>query len=128
MSGWIRAVADPIRLEMMLVLATSTSVTVSSLAIRTGAPPRTLRRHLEVLIVHGVVEVRPGAADGETPGRPASRFVLRPEVRTDVLHRFGAQVADGREAIGSSANRSVDAIGWCRQDDRGTSHRLRDPG
>jgi predicted ArsR family transcriptional regulator len=94
--AWIWAVVDPIRLEILRVLASRNDATVPVLALRSGATPRTLRRHLEALVTLGVVQERPGNADGLTPGRPPSRFSLRPELRPSVAGAFGFLAANAR--------------------------------
>lgn len=94
--AWLWAVVDPIRLEILRVLATRVDATVAVLALRSGATPRTLRRHLEALVALGVVRERPGNADGLTPGRPASRFSLAPELRPSVVGAFGLLATNAR--------------------------------
>ena len=93
---WLWAIVDPIRLEILRVLATRPEATVPVLALHSGATPRTLRRHLGALVTLGVVLERPGNADGLTPGRPASRFSLRPELRPSVTGAFGFLAANSR--------------------------------
>jgi predicted ArsR family transcriptional regulator len=58
--------------------------TVTELIARGPASEQTLRRHPDNLVAVGVIQERPGKSDGETPGRPASRFSLRAEVRESV--------------------------------------------
>jgi hypothetical protein len=80
---WLYAVADPIRLHIVRSLFATAEATAADLA-RGLASPQTLRRHLEALVSTGIVAVRPGTSDGETPGRPATHFMLDPEVRSSV--------------------------------------------
>jgi predicted ArsR family transcriptional regulator len=88
---WLDVVADPVRLQILRSLSRVGEATASELAARGQASQQTLRRHLEALEAFGVIEARPGESDGETSGRPATRFRLSPEVRESVRAAFGAQ-------------------------------------
>ena len=44
----------------------------------------TIRRHLEALVAVGLVAAVEGTSDGYTPGRPATRFSLPPEISASV--------------------------------------------
>lgn len=98
--AWLWAVVDPVRLEILRVLAASRDATVTGLARRSGATPRTLRRHLDALVAVGVVCEQPGNADGFTPGRPPSRFSLDPRLRPSVAGAFGLRDARLRATQG----------------------------
>jgi predicted ArsR family transcriptional regulator len=88
--GWLDVVADPVRLQILRHLSQVSEATASELTTRNQASYQTLRRHLEVLEAFGVIEARPGQSDGETSGRPATRFSLSPEVRESVRSVFDA--------------------------------------
>ena len=88
-SHWLDAIADPVRLQILRVLSKATEASASELATRSQASYQTLRRHLEALQASGVIEARPGRSDGETSGRPATRFSLAPTVREEVRAAFG---------------------------------------
>lgn len=77
----LEAVADPVRLQILRALSSVREATAAELAARSQTSNRTLRRHLEALIVFGVIEEREGESDGETPGRPAARFSLSEAAR-----------------------------------------------
>lgn len=87
-SEWLAAIADPIRLHILRALAAVSEATAADLALAGHASNQTLRRHLEALTASGVVYERPGQSDGETPGRPAARFSLHPDVRRSVESAF----------------------------------------
>lgn len=87
-SNWLVAIADPVRLKIVRTLSRVTDVTASDLAARSQISDQTLRRHLDALEASGVIQVRPGESDGETPGRPPARFSLAPEVRESVCSVF----------------------------------------
>ncbi len=84
----LEAVADPVRLHILRTLSAVPDATAAELAQRGLASNRTLRRHLEALVVYGVIDEREGESDGQTPGRPATRFSLSPEIENprDGLH------------------------------------------
>lgn len=86
--GWLDVVADPIRLHILRSLSEVGDATASDLASWGQASNQTLRRHLEALVTFGVIHEQPGESDGETPGRPATRFSLPPEVRESVRSVF----------------------------------------
>jgi predicted ArsR family transcriptional regulator len=90
---WLHAVADPVRLHILMSLLGTADATAVDLAGGL-ASPQTLRRHLEALVSIGVVAESPGASDGETPGRPAARFRLDPSVRDSVSALVSPPVAD----------------------------------
>ena len=78
--SWLDAIAEPTRLYILRALLRVPDATVAELmASRTSA--QTLRRHLDALVSTGVIAEYAGESDGETPGRPAARFRLVPEVR-----------------------------------------------
>jgi predicted ArsR family transcriptional regulator len=86
---WLNVIADPVRLQILCSLSQVPEATASELAIGNQASYRTLRRHLEALEVFGVIQARPGQSDGETSGRPATRFSLPPDIRESVRSVFG---------------------------------------
>jgi predicted ArsR family transcriptional regulator len=86
---WLDVIADPVRLQIVQLLSQIPEATASELARRGQASNQTLRRHLEALEASGVILARPGRSDGETSGRPATRFSLSPEVRESVCAVFG---------------------------------------
>jgi len=86
--GWLDVVADPVRLHILRSLSDVSEATVTELIARGSASGQTLRRHLDNLVAVGVIQERPGKSDGETPGRPASRFSLRADVRESVRSVF----------------------------------------
>ena len=92
---WLFAVADPVRMHILASLFSTAEATASDLAAGL-ASPQTLRRHLEALVSTGVVAESPGRSDGETPGRPAARFRLDPNVRATVSS-FGSLPLPGYE-------------------------------
>lgn len=78
--NWLDAIADPTRLHILRSLVEVPDATITDLLVD-WASAQTLRRHLEALVSTGVVDEQPGTSDGETPGRPPTRFKLVPEVR-----------------------------------------------
>jgi predicted ArsR family transcriptional regulator len=81
---WLEVVADPTRLGLMRSLSRVDEATTSDLASQGPASSQTLRRHLDALVCLGVIEEHAAESDGETPGRPATRYSLRPELRESV--------------------------------------------
>lgn len=86
--GWLDVIADPVRLHILRSLSEVSDATVTELISRGAASGQTLRRHLDDLVAVGVIQERPGKSDGETPGRPATRFSLRADVRESVRSVF----------------------------------------
>lgn len=81
---WLDVIADPVRLQILRSLSRVSEASASELASGSQASYQTLRRHLEALEASGVIRARPGRSDGETAGRPATRFSLSPGVRESV--------------------------------------------
>ena len=81
--AWLDMVAEPTRLHIIRTLSQSADATALELA-EGGCSYHTLRRHLDALVSAGVVAERLGESDGQTPGRPPSRFSLSPEIRKSV--------------------------------------------
>lgn len=81
---WLDVIADPVRLQILRSLSHMTDATASQLAVNSPASYQTLRRHLEALEAFGLIQARPGVSDGETTGRPATRFSLMPDIRESV--------------------------------------------
>lgn len=79
-SSWLDVLTDPVRLGILRTLCQQGVTRTADLMSSTHASERTLRRHLDALVAVGVVQEIRGESDGETPGRPASRFAL--ETRT----------------------------------------------
>jgi predicted ArsR family transcriptional regulator len=87
---WVAAVADPTRMHILRSLSSGGMATAAELAAAIATSPQTLRRHLEALVVSGVLREHPGQSDGATPGRPASRFSLsRPETGDSIRRLLG---------------------------------------
>jgi predicted ArsR family transcriptional regulator len=81
---WLEVVADPTRLGILRSLCQVDEATTSDLATQGQASSQTLRRHLDALVCLGVIEEHAAKSDGETPGRPATRYSLPPEIRESV--------------------------------------------
>jgi predicted ArsR family transcriptional regulator len=88
-ADWLSAVADPTRVHILRALSQRGMATAADLAASAAASHQTLRRHLDALVVTGVLREHPGQSDGETPGRPASRFSLSPENGDSIREVFG---------------------------------------
>lgn len=84
MYNWLDAVAEPTRLYILRCLLDVPEATVTDLVVGCSSA-QTLRRHLEALVSTGLIYERPGESDGETPGRPAARFMIVPEVREGLV-------------------------------------------
>jgi predicted ArsR family transcriptional regulator len=80
---WLETIAEPTRLYILRFLVGVGEATAADLASG-PASTQTLRRHLEALVSTGLIDEHPGESDGETPGRPAARFSLVPEIRESV--------------------------------------------
>lgn len=90
---WLSAIADPIRLHILRALTAVEEATAADLANGGNTSSQTLRRHLEALTAIGLIHEHPGESDGETPGRPAARFSLHPEIRESVRSVFETSVS-----------------------------------
>jgi len=86
---WLMAVADPIRVKILYSLSRVNAATASHLASEAAASQQTLRRHLEALVVTGILQEHPGETDGITPGRPPSRFSLSAEAGESIRRALG---------------------------------------
>jgi DNA-binding transcriptional ArsR family regulator len=75
-STWLAALSDPVRLAVLQALVELKEASAMELSRHSHVSDPTLRRHLQALGALGVVEEVPGESDGESPGRPASRFRL----------------------------------------------------
>jgi predicted ArsR family transcriptional regulator len=91
-ANWLRAIADPTRVHILRLLSETTTATAADLASSAAASHQTLRRHLDALVVTGVLREHPGESDGETRGRPASRFSLSPETGESIRRVFGTSL------------------------------------
>jgi predicted ArsR family transcriptional regulator len=81
---WLHLVADPIRLHIVRSLSLVSDATASDLADQASASSQTMRRHLDALVAVGAIHEHPGESDGQTPGRPATRFSLDPRIQKNV--------------------------------------------
>jgi predicted ArsR family transcriptional regulator len=87
--GFLDGIADPVRLGLVRCLAERREATAAELSGRCQASGPTIRRHLEALVSSGIVVEVAGVSDGVTPGRPATRFSLRPEARESLVRLVG---------------------------------------
>lgn len=85
----LAGIADPVRLGLVRCLAERREATAAELSGRCKASGPTVRRHLEALVISGIVSEAGGVSDGATPGRPAARFSLSPEAREGLARLFG---------------------------------------
>ncbi len=85
---WLDVLTDPVRLDLLRVLAESGTASAAELRQRAHVSDPTLRRHLEALEVLGLLRRLPGESNGLTPGRPATRFGLYAEARESVEELF----------------------------------------
>jgi predicted ArsR family transcriptional regulator len=88
-TGLLDGIADPVRLGLVRCLTERGTATAAELSERCQASARTIRRHLEALVISGLVVESPGESDGATPGRPSARFSLHPEARESLAQLFG---------------------------------------
>jgi DNA-binding transcriptional ArsR family regulator len=95
-TGWLEVIADPVRLSIMRALSEVGEATTADLAVSSQASNQTLRRHLEALVAQRVIEEHPPRSDGETPGRPATRYSLPLEMRASVRAVLGGPAATPR--------------------------------
>ncbi|HEX6602984.1 MAG TPA: ArsR family transcriptional regulator [Solirubrobacterales bacterium] len=89
-SSLLYAIADPTRVHILRSLSEVGMATAADLTAGAALSHHTLRRHLAALVGTGVLREHPGESDGETPGRPATRFSLNPEVRDGVVRLFAS--------------------------------------
>ena len=80
--------ADPVRLDLLQALAQLGSASAAELRDRAHVSDPTLRRHLDAMVVLGLVRQCPGESNGLTPGRPAARFGLYADARESVEGLF----------------------------------------
>jgi predicted ArsR family transcriptional regulator len=78
---WLEVLADPIRLNVLLVLSTTGSGTAADIAGFCHASQRTVKRHLHALVALGLAREVGPESDGERRGRPPTRFILDNAVR-----------------------------------------------
>jgi predicted ArsR family transcriptional regulator len=93
-AGLLNGIADPVRLGLVRCLAEGREATAAELSGSCQASGPTIRRHLEALVTSGIVAEVAGESDGATPGRPAARFSLSPEVRESLTRLFGPPRTD----------------------------------
>lgn len=86
----LHAVADPTRIHILRSLSERGMATAADLTAGVALSHHTLRRHLTALVGIGILRKHPGESDGETPGRPATRFSLNPEAREGIIRLFGS--------------------------------------
>jgi predicted ArsR family transcriptional regulator len=86
--SWLEVLGDPIRIRLLEGLVAAGEASAVELAAQINTSEPSLRRHLETMAALGLVVERPGMRDGLTPGRPASRFRLQPEVRERAIMLF----------------------------------------
>jgi predicted ArsR family transcriptional regulator len=89
LTGLLHGIADPVRLGLVRCLAEREEATAAELSGQCQASGPTIRRHLEALVAGGIVAEVAGMTDGVTPGRPATRFSLNPEMRESLARLFG---------------------------------------
>jgi len=82
--SWLDVLGDPIRIRLLEQLAAGEEVSAAELSERVNAGEAALRRHLETMVALGLAVERRGASDGLSPGRPAARYRLLPDVRERV--------------------------------------------
>jgi predicted ArsR family transcriptional regulator len=90
-SNWLHCIADPVRLALTRHLSEVQHATRSELAASCQTSLPTVRRHLEAMVLVGLVEESEGESDGRTYGRPATRFSLPLSVRHSVRAVLGGQ-------------------------------------
>jgi ArsR family transcriptional regulator len=93
----IRVIADPLRLQIVTLLAHETLCT-THLVRETGARQTNLSNHLKVLRDAGVVETEPC-------GR-FTYYTLRPEVIEALAESFGELAATARTTVETNRKRS----------------------
>ena len=98
---WLEVIADPIRLGIVRSLSQVEDATAADLAAWGRASSQTLRRHLDALVALGVIDEQAAKRDGETPGRPAARFSLPPEMRESVRSTLEPPSSGTGESPGS---------------------------
>lgn len=79
--SWLEVFAYPVRYDIVRSLVESPNASASELAAKSNISDATLRHHLRELVSLGLVHEHRGVKDSVTPGRPAARFSLYPEVR-----------------------------------------------
>lgn len=81
-------ITDPVRLSLLRSLVDLIEASVAELAAHSHVSDPTLRRHLEAMAALSLVHEHRLAGDGLTPGRPAVRFSLDPDVRENAIALF----------------------------------------
>jgi len=77
--------SDPVRLSILDALCERHLASAAEIAGVNHASERTVQRHLVALVALGLVHEVDAESDGESPGRPATRFMLNPRARESVL-------------------------------------------
>jgi predicted ArsR family transcriptional regulator len=86
--SWFDVLTDPVRLALLRSLTDLHTATATELVGHSHVSYRAAHRHLAALVTLGLVREEKGAGDGESPGRPASRFTLDPRTRESALALF----------------------------------------
>jgi DNA-binding transcriptional ArsR family regulator len=86
--SWLDVLSDPVRLAVLRWLTEVGGATVAELAEDVHASDRTVQRHLAALVALEIVREAKSKGDGESPGRPPSRFSLDPRARESALALF----------------------------------------
>jgi predicted ArsR family transcriptional regulator len=84
--SWLDVLTDPVRLDVLLALSAARAGSAAEIACMCHASERTVKRHLDTLVVLGLARVGRPRGD-ERSGRTPRRFVLDAAVkeRTDAL-------------------------------------------
>lgn len=84
-ASWLDVLGYPARIRVLQGLLGFDEPAAAELAEAVNLSEPALRVHLQALVALGIVVERQGAHDGVTPGRPASRFQLQPELRSRAM-------------------------------------------
>lgn len=79
--SWLDVLSDPVKLNLIAAMIELEEASAAELRRHSHTSDPTLRRHLQALAALGVVEELPGESNGESPGRPATRFRLDRRLR-----------------------------------------------
>ena len=77
-------IADPVKLGVVRMLSEVEEATTAELGAGCQTTVPTVRRHLEAMVLWGIVAEAAGPSDGLSRGRPAARFTLAPELRRTI--------------------------------------------
>jgi predicted ArsR family transcriptional regulator len=87
-ASWMDVLGDSIRLRLLEGLVGLGEASTAELSEQIKASEPALRRHLETMVALGLAVERHGASDGLTPGRPATRYLLLPDVKERAIRLF----------------------------------------